>query len=399
MAKIGTYPSASTLGGTEELIGVQSSASVKLTPEQLREYDDSQKVTGDVNISLNAAGGGDFTTLADLIEWIQTTEFYGATLYVTVNAGTYTVPDSTSYAIKKDGINELRMNGTNKATSIIEVDDNAAGKYYAFRLDGMDSRWTNLTFNSIAATEPYLLELYGGETAFVSCDFTGFDCLAYVYGGVLYLSGVTITSAPGTYDSVISAYNNSFVYMNAVACDNNNAGWIAYECLGGSRMQIHGTCSISNSDGGIDVYDRSFVDISGTINFINITSYEYNIPLNEMQSNGSYISDENLEVNLATRFKGQNLQTGTAYTLVLGDAGHIVEMNNGAANTLTIPSNAAVAFPVDTYITVIQYGAGQTTIAIDTDTLTGNVNINAQYEAVTLWKRSATEWVVLGGVA
>ena len=38
MAKIGTYPSASTLDGTEEMIGVQSAASVKITPDDLRHY-------------------------------------------------------------------------------------------------------------------------------------------------------------------------------------------------------------------------------------------------------------------------------------------------------------------------------------------------------------------------
>ena len=38
MAKIGTYPSAAILDGTEELVGVQSAASVKLTPDDLKQY-------------------------------------------------------------------------------------------------------------------------------------------------------------------------------------------------------------------------------------------------------------------------------------------------------------------------------------------------------------------------
>ena len=40
-----------------------------------------------------------------------------------------------------------------------------------------------------------------------------------------------------------------------------------------------------------------------------------------------------------------NTQTGTTYTLALADKGKIVEMNNASANTLTIPTNASVAFP------------------------------------------------------
>lgn len=97
------------------------------------------------------------------------------------------------------------------------------------------------------------------------------------------------------------------------------------------------------------------------------------------------------------KYVGQNLQTGTSYELVLGDAGKIIEMNNAGANTLNIPANASVAFPVDTRIDVIQYGAGTTTITITTDTLTGEVVSTGQYKAMSLWKRAATEWVVIGG--
>lgn len=100
-----------------------------------------------------------------------------------------------------------------------------------------------------------------------------------------------------------------------------------------------------------------------------------------------------------TKYAGVNNQTGTSYTLVIGDAGYLVTMNNAAANTLTIPANSSVAFPVGTRIDVLQLGAGQTTIAITTDTLNGNTKIDAQYEVVSLLKIASTTWVVAGGVA
>lgn len=100
-----------------------------------------------------------------------------------------------------------------------------------------------------------------------------------------------------------------------------------------------------------------------------------------------------------TAYVGVNNQTGTAYTLVLGDAGYLITMNNAAANTLTIPANSSVAFAVGTRIDVLQLGAGQTTVAITTDTLNGEVKINAQWEMVSLIKISSTTWVVVGGVA
>jgi hypothetical protein len=56
-------------------------------------------------------------------------------------------------------------------------------------------------------------------------------------------------------------------------------------------------------------------------------------------------------------------QTGTTYTTVLGDANICVTMSNASSNVLTIPTNASVAFPVGTTLTVEQLGAGITSIA------------------------------------
>jgi len=58
-----------------------------------------------------------------------------------------------------------------------------------------------------------------------------------------------------------------------------------------------------------------------------------------------------------------NAQTGTTYTLALTDASKTVTMSNVAANTLTVPPNSSVAFPVGTRLLVTQIAAGSTTIA------------------------------------
>ena len=98
-----------------------------------------------------------------------------------------------------------------------------------------------------------------------------------------------------------------------------------------------------------------------------------------------------------TAYKGQTLDTTTAYELVLGDAGKIVDLTNAAAIALTIPANSAVAFPINTRIDIHQNGAGLVTVGITTDTLRGEVISQGQYKFMSLWKRAATEWVVAGG--
>jgi hypothetical protein len=88
-----------------------------------------------------------------------------------------------------------------------------------------------------------------------------------------------------------------------------------------------------------------------------------------------------------------------SYTLVLADKDKLVEISNGSANTLTVPLNSSVAFPIGTQITILQTGAGATTI-----TATGGVTVNAtpglilraQWSSVTLIKRAENTWVALG---
>ena len=89
-----------------------------------------------------------------------------------------------------------------------------------------------------------------------------------------------------------------------------------------------------------------------------------------------------------------------SYTLVLADDGKVVEVASASANTLTVPTNASVAFPVGTQITVIQTGAGQTTITPVSGTVTINatpgLKLRAQWSSCVLIKRATNTWVALG---
>lgn len=100
---------------------------------------------------------------------------------------------------------------------------------------------------------------------------------------------------------------------------------------------------------------------------------------------------------------GINTQTGTTYTLALGDKGKVVEMNNATANTLTVPPNSSVAFPVNSWLDLRQLGAGQTTIAAGAGvTIRSNgakLKLNGQYAGATLTKRAADEWTIDGNLS
>ena len=96
-----------------------------------------------------------------------------------------------------------------------------------------------------------------------------------------------------------------------------------------------------------------------------------------------------------------NAQTGTTYTLVLTDNTKKITMNNASANTLTIPANASVAFPVGTIIGITQIGAGATTIEGDTGVTlngvsAGSAAIAAQWSGATITKIATDAWIMEG---
>ena len=103
-----------------------------------------------------------------------------------------------------------------------------------------------------------------------------------------------------------------------------------------------------------------------------------------------------------------NNQVGTTYTTVLsdgsytGNAGALVTFTNAATQTVTIPPNSTVAYPVGTTLQLVQLGTGKVTIAPDSGvTINSNgglKSIAAQYVVVTLIKTATNTWLLIGSL-
>ena len=93
-------------------------------------------------------------------------------------------------------------------------------------------------------------------------------------------------------------------------------------------------------------------------------------------------------------------QTGTSYTLGIGNAGQFMKMNNAAATTLTVPPNSSVAFDVGVTVTVIQYGAGQVTLTagagVTIYSYGSALALSGQYAQAVLTKCATDLWVAAG---
>jgi hypothetical protein len=96
------------------------------------------------------------------------------------------------------------------------------------------------------------------------------------------------------------------------------------------------------------------------------------------------------------------------YTAVIDDAYQVlVPMNKATAVAFKIPTNASVAFPVGTAITVLNKGAGVCTISAVTSGTTTVLSAGAvaasptlaQYKTAVCIKSSTDVWYVIGGIA
>jgi hypothetical protein len=98
----------------------------------------------------------------------------------------------------------------------------------------------------------------------------------------------------------------------------------------------------------------------------------------------------------------------TDYTAVLADQYQVLEvMNKATAIAFKIPTNASVAFPVGTAITILNKGAGLCTISAVTPGTTTVLSAGAvaasptlaQYKTAVCIKTATDTWVVVGAIA
>ena len=88
-----------------------------------------------------------------------------------------------------------------------------------------------------------------------------------------------------------------------------------------------------------------------------------------------------------------------SYTLILSNKDQVVEMNVGSANTVTVPADSSVNFPIGTQIDILQVGSGQTTVVAGSEVTinaTPGLKLRTQWAGATLRKRAANTWVLVG---
>ena len=103
-----------------------------------------------------------------------------------------------------------------------------------------------------------------------------------------------------------------------------------------------------------------------------------------------------------------NTDATADYTAVIADAYQVlVPMNKATAVAFKIPTNASVAFPVGTAITILNKGLGAVTISAVTSGTTTILSAGAtaasptltQYKTAVCIKTATDTWYIAGGIA
>jgi hypothetical protein len=203
----------------------------------------------------------------------------------------------------------------------------------------------------------------------------------------------------------------SYAAVGTVTSVTAGTGLSGGTITGSGTISLSTPVSVANGGTGITSFGTGIATWLGTPSSANLAA-----AVTDETGSGALVFGTSPTISGATLTNAvitQPLVTPTfsanAYTLVIGDQGDILLASNGAtAGTVNIPTNASVAFPTGTQITIIQTGAGQLTIqaatpATTTVASTGATSTAPKLRAInssaTCIKTGTDTWYVVGDIA
>lgn len=344
--------------------------------------------------------------------------------------GTYNiiaVPTSTTFTYAKTASNVSSTAVSPVGTAVV----NARRKFSGVARDASDGI---IKFFKDATTKPTTtINFSEAGLAYADIQVNALNAASATIGNVSntelqYLDGVT-SGIQSQIDGKASKSGDSF--SGAVAINGSSAA-AKQLIVKGAASQSANVLEVQNSSSTTVLS----VDVAGNVSGTSFTSSN-NSFFNNLRLNGGNSSDTiylasgdigisaaganaiKLNTNNTTRITvasdgrvslpaGGVLEapavtrvvTGTTDTLVLADAGKVVEFSNASATTVTVPTEASVAYPVGTRIDLLQTGAGQVTVVGNGFTVNGTgTKLRTTWSSATLLKRSGTNnWVLIGDI-
>jgi hypothetical protein len=398
--------------GTVTSVGLSAPAAFSIT---------GSPITGAGTLAIAGAGTGD-----DYIKGNGTLGLFSTAAIATITGGASTIATSNltvSRALNSDGSGKVVVSTTTSTelgylsgvTSSVQTQINGKQNtlgytpYNATNPDGFITSSANITGTSAGVVKT----VSGTNSAeLVRGNMADNDQFRILIGGTGTNSGYVeiATADDGTEPIYVRQYTGVFSTLTRTATLLDGSGNTSFpgslsasNFSGSSSGTNTGDQTLAGLGGQPQLNGTGFVKASGTS-----ISYDNSTYLTTSSAASTYfpftggtISGATTITALLTNYNVYNAQT-SSYTLVLSDASKIIDMNVGSANTVTVPNNSSVAFPIGTEITVMQYGAGNTTIVaasgVTFRSKDFSTRIGDQYTGATLIKRDTNEWYLIGNI-
>lgn len=227
--------------------------------------------------------------------------------------------------------------------------------------------------------------------------FPTIDGVTVVEGSIILLSAQTAGEENGPWVSHVGAWTRPTWYPSAGTVQAFQ--YITTLIRVGATYQ--GTTWRMTTSGAITIDTTATVWIVTPL-AINASSVTGTLPIANGGTAANTAADARTSLGVAPINLPINTQTAS-YTLVLSDNGSYVRMNVAGANTLTVPPNSSVAFPIGTQILFGQPGAGQTTItpgaAVTINAADAALKLRVQYSVGGLVKIDTDAWTAFGDLS
>lgn len=198
-----------------------------------------------------------------------------------------------------------------------------------------------------------------------------------------------------------SSNGTNYVAFRAPASISSDLTW-TLPASDGSAAQVlttNGSGTLSWTTAAVTITDNTTdsgsnyvaftTATSGTITAARVSSSK----LTFQPSTGTLSSTE-LTVNGTARWLlTENVKT-TSHTLELADRHKVVAFTGSSAQTVTVPTNAAVAFPVGSVVYIARFGTGTLSIVGSSGVTLTKTGSFANDEEIYIRKRATDSWVV-----